>query len=821
MEEDIIAEEELPLSEQIFSICNSLGGYERVIGPNNKISKKYYLGDECLDMKEILRYEDRTALEVYCEFWRLKVLEKDLIPIIMINSDPSDSTQSNLTLVCIHMTWPLDLAPEIDILDEDDIDISQIDRATKERVKSQFDYKAIFVQNPETLRIIHDFLKSFLSMEKRERTQKDNTNIRLLLHLFRNLIAIKDLEDHNIPRTTLQNKLIILYEKEGIFGTLFKLVYDHKELPQWDMLIQEIFYHVFYDVVPQFLLKDPKEEAKIRAEKLLEEELIKKSKNQNKDTRYNGSVWIKVPPGKDLTIHKRDGVQGNGPKVLDSLKKKKYQKTLLSDELDKKRRNSIIHDQEAHRCLKSTAVRFFTKTFNALIVSVRKKFESLQDDRPQQSVHFFYIVWFFLEFRNLLQCSTFSTEAEELGLEDPYYNFELVCAIMDYEGFLFVFEKISVFRKEKRWSDLHFGLDCLKQMLLTAQAMKRFDDRPVRYKAEYILNKIYYEEENLGMMMLLVREFKEQSFGQRLESCSETTFEIEEISRTRPRTSFEMEEKYQDTDDYDEVIEYVKVNRENSKQHKLVFEEYQMCFVNESIISTYCSLLEYYETIDSESLYHITTAFHRIIVRCSADTIFFKLSILELLNRISIYFEGLQTLTSSQKEFKDFIRLISESFFDYAEKNDLMYCEVFCPKTAQNWKCLKYGYDYSDRSKKRSDVSSEKLNSSDELDETAIEEPKSKRRKKDISESKLKRKENDEPTLEHLEDCEILSDQTNESDSLSEEEFPRKIKSAEFIDDSDMEIDEEKLIERNKIINERNDKKWFEVLQEFADLSDS
>ncbi|CAG8602137.1 25216_t:CDS:10, partial [Gigaspora rosea] len=657
-------DEDLSLSDQIFSICNSLGKYERVIGSDNKVSQKYELGEECLgclkDMKEILRYNDHTTFEVYCELWRLKIIEKDLIPIILLNKDPCDSTQSRLTLACIEiivrMTCP-DLSPEIDFLNEEEVDISQINRATRERVKSH------------------------------ERTQQDNMNIRLLLHLFRNLVAIKDLADYNIPRTTLQNQLIILYEKEGIFKTLFNLASDNKELLQWNTIIQEIFYHVFYDIEPQSLLKNAREEAETRAKKLLKEEQVKKSKNQNKDSRYNGSVWIKVPPGKDLIIHKRDGMQGNGPKVLDSLKKRKYQKTLLSDELDKKKRDSIIHDQEAYQCLKSIAIQFFTKTFNGI-----KKLESEQDEHPLHSIHFFYIVWFFLEFRNLLQNNTSPTEEDESELEElknSYYSFDLVNAIMDCEGFLLVFEKISFFKHNKRWSDLHFGLDCLRQMAniyLTYLMM--------RYKAEYILDKIYYEKDYLKMMLSLAKEFKDQSFG--LESCSETTFEILEVSRTKQRSHSEMEEGPCADDRYEDVIEYVKVNRENSKEHKLVFEEFQMGLVNESIISTYCSLLEYYERIDSESLYHITTAFHRIIIRCSADTIFFKLSILELLNRISIHFEGLQKLSASQNEFKDFIRLVSESFFNYAEKNDLMYCEVFCPKTTHNWRCLKYGYDFFD-----------------------------------------------------------------------------------------------------------------------------
>ncbi|CAG8834015.1 2750_t:CDS:2, partial [Racocetra persica] len=97
-------DEGLTLSDQIFSLCNSLGRYERVIGPDNKVTQRYHLGDECLgclkDMKEVLRYDDHTTLEVHCELWKLKILEKDLIPIIMLNQDPLDSTQSCLTLAC-------------------------------------------------------------------------------------------------------------------------------------------------------------------------------------------------------------------------------------------------------------------------------------------------------------------------------------------------------------------------------------------------------------------------------------------------------------------------------------------------------------------------------------------------------------------------------------------------------------------------------------------------------------------------------------------------------------------------------------------------
>lgn len=65
------------------------------------------------------------------------------------------------------MTRPFDLNADVDILDEEDVDISQINRAKKERVKSQYDYKVTFTHNPEILRILHSFLKSFLLVEQR------------------------------------------------------------------------------------------------------------------------------------------------------------------------------------------------------------------------------------------------------------------------------------------------------------------------------------------------------------------------------------------------------------------------------------------------------------------------------------------------------------------------------------------------------------------------------------------------------------------------------------------------------------------------------
>ncbi|CAG8483803.1 17056_t:CDS:10 [Acaulospora morrowiae] len=699
--------EELP--EQLFGILNSLRKYEEksVDGQNSK----YCLSDDCLGspflpsipsylryIKEQLQYEDDLSSDIYCHLWKWKILEKDLIPIFMENRDITDENQKKFALLCVElfvmMTSPLDLK-KLDFINdesEEDYDMSQFDRKMSERLKSHTDYKAVFEKNSEIFRAILGFLNTYLSEERWEmgrRSRKDDDVIRLLLSFYNNLVAIEDVPVQHVPGVVMQHQLVILYQEGNIFEALFNLISNKKELSQWNLIISEIFYHTFYNVDPLWF----NQESESRAQKLLEEELNKKASNRMRNTRHNGTYWINVP-GKEYTVRKRDAVRGLVTEVVDSIKKDKPTRKLQVDEYDK-RRKSVRLRGPAQGCLRSVATLFLKRAFNDLIPSLMYCSDKM---RGKDFIHFFYLVRFFLEFRNHLQDHESIEELtfDEFTTSQPQHNFDYVTNIISLQGFYFVFNQIVNDRNDKLWSNIHFGLECLKQMLLTLKAMKRSSNRQVRYNAEYIINKIYYNQDNLNLMILLIKDYKEQSFGylqslistthillERLESCSKTKYEIVVNSRTSKNDLLTDDDGDQEDEGCDQtVMEFSKVERESCENHKCIFELFEKKFVNDSVISTFCNYLERYKDLDPESLDQITTMFHRISVHCSSEKVFFKMSVLELLNRILLdYRDRDKYLSDQQKNLKEFALFITEKLLEHVENNKLSFVELFLKST--------------------------------------------------------------------------------------------------------------------------------------------
>ncbi|CAG8493001.1 4358_t:CDS:10 [Acaulospora colombiana] len=547
-------DEELP--EQLFGILSSLRKNEREGELVDGQERKYCLSDDCL-------------VELF-----------------------------------VLMTSPL--GPILDVKDhelEEDRDVSQFDRRMSERLKSHTDYKAVFEKSPLILRAILDLLSTYLSDEKWEmgrRSRKDEEVIRLLLSFYNNLVAIEDLSVLHMSGIQMQHQLVILYHEERIFETLFNLVSIKKELSQWNLIIAEIFYHVFYNIDPRDLLKDHKAEAESRAQKLLEEELNKRELNRIRNTRHNGTYWINVP-GKEYTVRKRDAVRGLVTKVVDSIKKEMPTRKPLVGEYDKRKRSVRIRGP-AQRYLKLVATQFLTRAFNGMTYS-------LYCIRLRKIWKNSALLKFFLEFRNLLRNS--DEPLEELTFDEftkSQYDYDCVSTIMSPQGFDFVFNLIGNDRDDKLWSNIHFGLECLKQM-----AMKRSNDRQIRYKAEYIINKIYYNQDNLGLMVSLIKDYKGQSFGylqsliatihvllERLESCSKTKYEIVVKSSQKDKNDDDDPEHEEDHNEME--TEFSKVDREFHENHKCIFELFEKKFVSDSVVSTFCKYLENYESLDSEGL---------------------------------------------------------------------------------------------------------------------------------------------------------------------------------------------------------------------------
>jgi replication fork protection complex subunit Tof1/Swi1 len=670
------------LRDVIFNICNALGGFETVQKEDGSRKQIYQPGDECLaclkDLKEYLRLEGQVKIDVLHLLYNFETFNTDLIPILLNCTNLHDKRQNRLALACVElmviMTWPEDPNEQSrEILERENDECSNIDidynenneehnnkgrkepalSKIRELLTARSNYKFYILKKSTVIQKIYLLLEKYLGIVTKERTERDQNIIRLLLNFCRNLLAIDDPPNSERlsknKRSRIHHDLILEYKNAKLIDLFLKLLTNKSDALDWDIILIDIFYHIFLGVNPNCLFIDIKRETIWKAQKLLNEEMAKKGKLNNVNPHYKGSVWIINPDGPDLVVHKQKALNGDGLQALDDIKKKKYERTKPVDEFDRLRKHQILnpHVQE---CLKSTALSFLENGFKFLLRSLKKDLINGEyDEIPQTMVHYSYIVRYFLELRLLLKQENTIDPDFMLSSSPSIYNrrkesnsknlydFEIVSKILDGEGIILAYRMIRLLREKKLWSELHFSVEYLKQNLLTIKAMASSDDIDEKWMADELQSEICQELLNLEIIPELVREYKSHShsigylrsviatahvFLHLLENCVKSNKYVEASKESRPRKKKNHTTKESlDSEDYYEENESEEQNIIN---YKAIFEKIENKFANEITVKNCIILLEDYQEIDSESIKHVTMLFFRIAKHCQLEAMFFK-----------------------------------------------------------------------------------------------------------------------------------------------------------------------------------------------------
>lgn len=270
--------EELPDDEEhlqllrapILNICTALGGYEHVDNGHGKLELVYRLGDDCLgclrDLRRLWRQDDTDPTRAIARvFAALGVLQNDLIPILL-HCAGTDERGSKIALACTELitalTWPIDFYAEVrDVVtrDEDEDRISRL----SELQAAQVEYKAsvLRVRAKEARLagrsvlscVVRHVLLPSLARPRADRTERDVGVIGMCLHLFRNLLAIKDpvvrtrSSTDVLANATLQSALVAQLDESHALDTLRMLASnaDAKEYEAWVPVVADCLYHIY------------------------------------------------------------------------------------------------------------------------------------------------------------------------------------------------------------------------------------------------------------------------------------------------------------------------------------------------------------------------------------------------------------------------------------------------------------------------------------------------------------------------------------------------------------------------------------------------
>ncbi|KAI8821883.1 timeless protein-domain-containing protein [Fimicolochytrium jonesii] len=698
----------------LLSICAALGGYEeseRFVEGVGLVEGRYYvMGDETLaclrDLKKLLR-NDQSSKEktVLRALGRWNILQTDLIPILLAaKATGQEKISQTVVQLFVPLTWPVD--PE------------SIDAAGQQEI--QRGYKEAFLQEGVLQAIMDQLLKPFAKIY-RERTDRDHTFVALILTLFRNLLAIRDDQAditstvEKYRRSTLQEDLIIHLEKADIVALLLSLAgsVDDREYVEYNMIIMEIFYYFFLERDPEHLVSAAKSRSTELAALRAEEQRLKQQarKAATRHSRFGGTLSFKLTDGQTFTVHNPTAAYNSVEEALDKNKgaQREVRNKVGQNEMKKAR---AVRSSEAARIYSETASAFLANCFNCMVESIRRDFAAERD--KVQEHHYARFLWlcsFFLKFQ--LAClREYHRKGEvnrEAGLAPPEtseMDFDTVTEFLDLRGLEFVCGRINRAKDEKRWPEVYVGIDCLKQILLSLDAMMLSADEELREASETIQKNMYYDHSTIELAFSLVTSFKRNHHLSHLKTLVELVHvllkmleyysqqnatmlrrkTVKKKKRPGPQARAEGDESEDgEPDVQNEAAE------EAIRESKVTFNHIVARFATDGTVSTYCVLLKHYREVETQYIYFITVMFHRLFFKGGAGApLFYKLSVLHLFNKI-LADKRVLPVCKAFSELYAFITYATGKFFKKAEEYPMLFLEVLYTKTKGDCMRIEFG----------------------------------------------------------------------------------------------------------------------------------
>ncbi|KAG8711383.1 Topoisomerase 1-associated factor 1, partial [Ceratobasidium sp. 394] len=723
------------LSPVIHSTVAALGGVET--DPKTNVTR-YVLGDDCLgclrDLKKLWRKDDtddeRTVARV---FWETRVLVNDLVPILIETGGEGGGAGDKRAIACADViaavTWPIDIAEELKELDE------QYDEKTDYAtlLLAQLHYKEA-LSRPEVLKALQNIMMPCIAKDRRSRVERDVQIISLVLHIFRNLLALKDpprtstsLSSSSTSLSSLQSRLLVALRATGLLDLLLTCAsnVDQPEFSEFSAVLLEISYLLVRGVgvrdVVKVKIKTGKkeegggagmvgdgedEELKALLEREKREKRMGKRGAPTRHSRFGTTITLKTDK-QHYVLHRQEAITADPSQMIDMVKKKRAKKTVRVDEVGVFNPLSL----DALGALAGYAGGFVESCFNVFMGCVLKDIKS---ERPKftekDNIRLLFLTKWFLEFFLLVREEQ-EKERKQRALFAPnsqeVWPFGYVSEVVEHAWAPWVLRRMraAVEEKPKQWVELHAGMDCLAQMLNLITLMVQDPDEAVQEAAETLQSQLYYNGEALDVALDSLREYKEQSIAY-LDSAVHLAFVLLRMLEKWAHSQGEMyvrkrkkkarakrakgvteEEGIVDVESDDENPEAAKAAAEDLIQEQMfVFEKYEAKFAQEDIAhACLVYLARWREFTSAEQMRRIVSLLHRQAVKAKAEGFFFKVSTLELFQSIL----KVQVSLPKEQPYKDLIQLINfvlRKFFKNAKEHPLLLVEAFYPKNRGQWK---------------------------------------------------------------------------------------------------------------------------------------
>ncbi|KAH7321488.1 timeless protein-domain-containing protein [Rhexocercosporidium sp. MPI-PUGE-AT-0058] len=691
---------------------------------------RYILGDDALaclrDLKKWLKLYDEKAnrLDVARCLAESNLVGGDLLQILAAwqENATEDRLKSKIALACLELlvplTWPLEKnTQEMTINHHRHIPYLQI---------AQLGYKRSII-NFDGARILHTAVRTALpSMAENmgDRSTRDEGIIKLLLYFLRNIAQIApppnvqyDGDEAEISRSAT----IAAFDYQDIFHLLLTVSSTMGEdFNTQDVVVMDILFHLIKGVDIEKLFMDEKKASNSNMNELAnlrkKEAAMLRGYQKNAPTRHNRfgtMVWMQREDAKMTTISGQAALL-DGTKTLakmDSTKKFKPPRRALKGEngpLDFD--TPVMLNAQANKHLRSFVEDFLDSGFNPLFNNIRKAIdreaERIMEYHPRQ---FFFLVSWFLEAervrRRNKKVSKKPTAPEDLD------SYSLVATVLNQEMFVTLNRTMDFTYENKSWQDLSAAMKCFTQILLTVQEMSESSLEEDQEISENILNRIFYEETTHDRVANITRTYKDQGFGY-LDSCTElahnylrileqyakqnTDMQVRSRRRVRrkkkaARSAGEDEPDNAIVDESDGEDE-ARAQRVSSER-KFDFKRFSARFVTQGCVDTFVTFTAYYNDLKSAQLKRCHRFFYRVAFKQEMSVMLFKVDIIALLHKMIKGPEGLDSQSSSFKEWDELVKQIIRKCTKKLQERPELVVEMLFSKINSTAHYLEYGYE--------------------------------------------------------------------------------------------------------------------------------
>ncbi|CAR28996.1 hypothetical protein ZYGR_0W00240 [Zygosaccharomyces rouxii] len=682
------------LKARIALLATAIGGPDYT---SNLDPPPYKLGDDCLaclkDLKRWFRLvdENQNRWDVAIAAAEYRILQDDLIPILIdwenkcslahkLNKDSYNKEyHDNIALLCVQliviMTCPQVLT--------DQSTARQV-AVYSELKKRQLEYKRdiLMAERGKVLRAIVRLASKVIKIDRIDRTPRDNVVLRLIINLFRNVVAIEPGElnitkkkqistkginsvDTLPPGVSMDdislNTVIAAFQKNKVLGLVLTLASSMSVEFEQDFIntpLMELMFYLTKDIPPESLVgSDKRQESHNDSDRvsstgaellnlLDKENNLKKNVIKNTSTRHSrfgALLSIQTPDSGRLTV------SGGGQNLLDDStalnkldSRKKWNKRSVQhrdDIVAEGLPNSLLNSgTKSGFSLDSTMMKFahfiddfIDSSFNTLLHSVTNQYTGDQDQMTtlEKTEYLLFFSWFVKYQRE--KCN-----------KDLAADISSVDSALQETSFILVSTILRTGYELKNWAAVHAGMIAFNELLLLISSIQ---DPYNSDEVEFIVGKLF-SDDRIQLLTSLPKTAFRYSL-QYMKSCVELVHTVlETLEQYTKDNSLTVTRKTKSTKRKEITEEQVTVLMDSQgigrdealdllnpsfKKMEFNFMKVLKKFCVESIVDTYINYLQRFRELNDTEIKKAIYFLHRVFVQASEQSILFRLDLIMLL----------------------------------------------------------------------------------------------------------------------------------------------------------------------------------------------